>query len=102
MSDAQASADSGRNFAIAFILSCYLIGTFLWNVAVPAHVYPMRTLQMLTIGLNLLAVVGLFGLKPALPKPLFFAAVIAGLGLLALRITSDHGWWTGHLFYSLD
>jgi hypothetical protein len=101
MTDGQAGADSGRNFPIAIILSCYLIGTFLWNAFVPAHEYPTRTLQMLTIGLNLLAVVGVFGLRSSMPKPLFWAALIAGVGLLALRLTSDHGWWTGHLFYSL-
>jgi hypothetical protein len=36
-----------------------------------------------------------------MPKPLFWAALIAGIGLLGLRLISDHGWWTGHLFYSL-
>lgn len=101
MTDAHASADSGRNVAVGFILSCYLIGTFLWNAFMPADAYPARTLQMLTIGLNLLAVTGLFGVRPSVPTPLFWAALVAGLGLLALRLTSEHGWWTGHLFYSL-
>jgi hypothetical protein len=96
------TADNGRNFAIAAVLSCYLIGTFFWNVFVPAHEYAMRSVQMLTIGLNLLAVVGLFGLKPSMPKPLFWAALLAGIGLLTLRLTSNHGWWTGHLFYELS
>jgi hypothetical protein len=95
------TADSGRNFAIAVILACYLIGTFLWNVFIPAHEYQVRTTQMLTIGLNLLALVGLLGLKASMPKPLFAAALLAGTGLLVLRMISDHGWWTGHLFYSL-
>ncbi len=93
--------DSGRNFAIAVILACYLIGTFLWNVFIPAHEYQVRTAQMLTIGLNLLAVIGLYGLRESMPKPLFGAALVAGIGLLALRLISNHGWWTGHLFYSL-
>lgn len=100
MSDGRAT-DGGRNHALAILLGCYLIGTFLWNVFVPAHEYPMRTVQMLTIGLNVLAVVGLFGLKPSMPKALFWTALVAGLGLLALRLNGDHGWWTGHLFYSL-
>jgi hypothetical protein len=68
---------------------------------VPAHEYPTQTLQAMTIGFNLLAVVGLFGLKAQMPKALLWAALIAGIGLLALRLTSDHGWWTGHLSYSL-
>ena len=100
MSDRQAqTADGGRNFAIAVILACYLIGTFLWNVFVPAHEFQVRTAQMLTIGLNLL--VGLYGLRASMPKPLFSVALVAGIGLLGLRLISDHGWWTGHLFYSL-
>ena len=38
MTDEQTrTSDSGRNFAIAVILACYLIGTFLWNVLIPAH-----------------------------------------------------------------
>jgi hypothetical protein len=102
MTDQQTrTSDSSRNFAIGVILACYLIGTFLWNVFVPAHEYQMRTVQMLTIGFNLLAVVGLFALRTSMPKPLFGAALVAGVGLLVLRLISDHGWWTGHLFYSL-
>jgi hypothetical protein len=102
MNDQRAQTqDSGRNFAIAVILACYLIGTFLWNVFVPAHEFQLRTAQMLTIGLNLLGVVGLYGLRASMPKPLFWVALIAGIGLLGLRLISDHGWWTGHLFYSL-
>ena len=49
----------------------------------------------------LLAVASLFGLKPRMPQPLFWAAMLAAVGLLALRLTSDHAWWTGHLFYEL-
>ena len=102
MSDEHApTAGSGSSFAIAAVLSCYLIGTFFWNVFVPAHEYAIRTEQMLTIGLNLLAVAGLFGLRPRMPQPLFWAAMLAAVGLLALRLTSDHAWWTGHLFYEL-
>src|SRR5262245_59234015 len=101
MTDQQAQTPDGvRNFTIGVILACYLIGTFLWNVFMPAHEYQMRAAQMLTIGLNLLAVAGLYGLRANIPKPLFAVALIAGIGLLVLRLISDHGWWTGHLYYS--
>ena len=50
--------------------------------------------------LDLLMVVGLFGYRRAMPAPLFRVALVAGIGLFALRL-SDHGWWTGHLTYSL-
>ena len=50
MTDQQTrTSDSRRNFTIGVILACYLIGTFLWNVFIPAHEYQMRTVQMLTI-----------------------------------------------------
>jgi hypothetical protein len=45
-------------------------------------------------------VVGLFGLRRAMPEPLFWIGLLAGIGLFALRL-SDEGWWTGHLVYSL-
>jgi len=31
---------------------------------------------------------------------MFGIALVAGIGLFALRL-SDDGWWTGHLAYSL-
>ena len=96
-----ASQSTGSNSTIAIVLAIYLIGQFLWNVFVPAHEYAMRTEQLLTIGLNVLAVVGLFGMKAKVPQPLFWPGLMAGIGLLALRFTSDAAWWTGHLFYSL-
>ena len=49
---------------------------------------------------DVLMVIGLFAYRRAMPAPLFWVALVAGVGLFALRL-SDHGWWTGHLFYSL-
>ena len=43
---------------------------------------------------------GLFGFRRAIPPPLFWVALVAGVGLFALRLSHD-GWWTGHLTYSL-
>src|SRR5436309_940615 len=96
-----ASPSSGGTSTIAIVLAIYLIGQFLWNVFVPAHEYAMRADQVMSVGLNLLAVVGMFGLKAKMPQPLFWAGLVAGIGLLALRLTSDAAWWTGHLFYSM-
>jgi hypothetical protein len=103
MSDQQAAAAglSTRNRTLSFVLSCYLIATFLWRAFTPAHEYPMRSVQVMEIALDLLAVVGLIGLKANVPKPLFWVALIAGLALFAIRLNGDASWWTGHLMYSL-
>jgi hypothetical protein len=36
---------------------------------------------------------GLIGLRQAMPKPLFWIAPVAGIGLFALRLSSE-GCWT--------
>jgi hypothetical protein len=86
---------------IGYVLACYLIGSFLWRLLTPAHEYPMRSAQVLDIGLDILMIVGLFGVRAGIPKPLFWVSLIAGLGLFAIRLTSDASWWTGHLIYTL-
>jgi len=98
---AQSQANSGRNSTIGLVLACYLIASFLWNIAIEAHEYALRTEQVLTMSLNLLGVIGLFGVRAAIPKGLFWCALIAGIGLFAIRLTSDSAWWTGHLFFSI-
>ena len=98
---AQSGSNSGRNFIVGIVLVCYLIGSFLWNVLTVAHEYPMRTEQVLTMAFNLLGVIGLFGMRAEIPKPVFWCALIAEIGLFALRLTGDDGWWTGHLVYGL-
>ncbi len=67
----------------------------------PAHEFPMRTEQVLTMTFDFFMVVGLFPLKASMPRPLFWIALVAGIGLFALRLSAD-GWWTGHLHYSLS
>jgi hypothetical protein len=88
---------------IFLILSAYLICTFLWRVLTKAHEMPLRAEQMMTIGLDILAVIGLIGLKTQLAKAkvLFWIALIAGLGLFAIRLNGDTSWWSGHLFSTL-
>jgi hypothetical protein len=88
--------------AVVSLLPCLLIGNFLWNVLTPAHEYPMRSEQMLTMALDFLGLVGIIGLRASIPKPLFWFALVAGIGLFALRLNGNAGWWTGHLVYSLS
>jgi hypothetical protein len=95
------SGTTTHNAVVSLLLPCLLIGHFLWNVLTPAHEYPMRSDQMLTMALDFLGLLGLIGLKASIPKSLFWIALVAGIGLLALRLNGDAGWWTGHLVYSL-
>jgi hypothetical protein len=64
------------------------------------HEFPLRTEQVLTMTFDFLMTAGLFGYRRAMPAPLFWAALVAGIGLFALCLSAD-GWWTGHLTYSL-
>jgi len=83
-----------------FVLACVLIAHFLYNFLVPAHEYPLRTEQVLTMTLDALMVAGLFGFRRVIPAPLFWIALVAGIGLFAFRLSAD-GWWTGHFAYTL-
>jgi hypothetical protein len=98
---AQKSASSTHNGIIAILLPCLLIGSFLWKVLVPAHEYAMRADQVMTMSLDALMLAGLFGIRRSIPQPLFWCALVAGIGLFALRMNGTAGWWTGHLVYSI-
>jgi hypothetical protein len=86
---------------IRYALVCYLIGSFLWRLLTPTHEYPMRSAQVMEIVLDFLVIVGLIGIRAKLPTALFWVALIAGLGLFAIRLNGDASWWTGHLVYTL-
>jgi hypothetical protein len=100
MTDQPTPAAASRNPWIAMLLPWVLIGHFLWNLLTPAHEYPLRPEQVMTMTFDALMLAGLIGLKGAMPKPLFWVALIAGIGLFALRLSTD-GWWTGHFAYSM-
>src|SRR5712664_1085245 len=85
--------------ALVLLIPIVLIGSFLWRVLIPAHEYAMRTEQVMTIVFDIGMLVGLISLKNSFPKPLFWIAVVAGVGLLAIRMTSNASWWTGHLIF---
>ena len=95
------TAGARRNLALPIVLPTVLIAQFLWNVFTTAHEYPMRSEQVMTMTFDFLMVVGLFAYRRAMPQPLFWIALVSGIGLFALRLGGDDGWWTGHLFYSL-
>jgi hypothetical protein len=73
----------------------------LWRVLTTAHEYPGRTAQMMEIFFDILCVVGLFGVKSKIPLSLFWAGLVCGVLVLAIRLNGDASWWTGHLTYSI-
>lgn len=100
-SNAAPPAQTGKTPVIFYVLSVYLVVIFLFRALTPAHEYMLRTALYLEIGLDALCVVALIGLRSRGPQALFWIALVAGIGLFAIRMTSDHAWWTGHLTYSL-
>jgi len=101
MSD-QPTPAQPRNHVIFYVVSIVLIATFLWRVFVPAHEYPMRTSQVMDIVIDLAMTLGLIGIRNGGPKLLFLVALIAGIGLFAIRLNGEASWWTGHVSYSLS
>src|SRR5437016_6142490 len=100
MSDKGGAPPGAMSWAMPLVIAWILIGSFLWRVAVTAHEYQWRTEQVMTMLIDLGLLVGLIGMRDRVPKPLFWCAVIAGVGSLAPRLNGDDGWWTGHLTYS--
>jgi hypothetical protein len=93
------------------LLSIFMIGNFLWRAFKPGYEWPMRFEQIITIAFDLLCLGSLIGLKiqisRAMPSSqstwtkgnvLFWIALVAGLGVLAIRLHGDASWWTGHFF----
>ncbi len=93
-------------------LTITLTGTFLWRAIGVADEIPSPGYRALTIGLDLLCLVSLIGLRihasrqvPPLTfglNILFWFALLAGLGLFAIRLSSPRSWETGHLKYIWD
>jgi hypothetical protein len=84
-----ASADAKQKLWLFFTLACVLIAEFLWDVFTPAHQLPLRTEQVMTMALNAGMVIGLYSVKNSGPKPLWWIAMIAGVGLFAIRLTGN-------------
>lgn len=99
----QSAKSENRNELTLILLAALLIGNFMWRALVPAHEYPMRSVQVLTMIFDLGLIAGLIGMKSRAPKlkVLFWIALAAGIGLFAIRLNGDAGWWTGHLTYRM-
>lgn len=98
MSDQPSKAPSP---IVCYGLAVYLIGSLLWRVLIPAHEYPGRTATWLEIAVDVLVIAGLVGVRAGIPKALFWIAVVAGVGLFAIRLNGEASWWTGYLVYTI-
>ncbi len=111
---AGAGPTPGTQWNLFRFVAVFLILTFLWRALVTAHEYPGRTSQVMSLVFDLMALIGLIGLRSQLSKAmlpddprrslagvLFGLGLAAGIGLFVIRLTSDSAWWTGHLFYGL-
>jgi len=100
-----------RKRAVFQLLSIFMIGNFLWRAFKPGYEWPMRFEQVITIVFDLLCLGSLIGLKIQISRAmrssqstwtkgnvLFWIALVAGLGVLAIRLHGDASWWTGHFF----
>jgi hypothetical protein len=85
-----------------FLVACVLIGLFTYRLTVPAHESPLLPELVLTIAFDAVMVVGLIAMRARIAAPLFWAALVAGVGLFVIRLTSDSSWWTGHLLWTME
>ena len=103
------------NWRIYLLCAALLVANCLWRVLIPAHEYGSPMSIWFGITVDLLLMVGLIGLyrqfqtqmplddsRRGMLKLVFWPGLFAGVVVLIIRVTSDHGWWTGHLQYSLE
>ena len=103
------------NWRIYLACAALLVVTGLWRVVVPGTEYGSATSVWFGIIVDAMLALGLIGLyrqlsvqfaaddsRRSLLKLAFWPGLIAGVVVFAIRLTSDHGWWTGHLRYVLE
>jgi hypothetical protein len=103
------------NWRIYLICAALLVANCLWRVLVPGTEYGSVMSVWLGLIVDVLLLVGLIGLyrqfsaqmtaddsRRGLMQLAFWPGLVAGIVTLAIRFSSDHGWWTGHLRYVLE
>ena len=116
MEQQTAQTNQTKQYRILFIVTAvWLILNFLWRLLIPAREWASPASVLMTVVFDLIVFAGMCvswtrlgrDASPDAPpwtagKILFVAALVAGLGLFALRfLHGDNGWWTGHLIYTL-
>jgi hypothetical protein len=92
------------------VIACLLIVDCLWRLVTPGGPWPVTPWHYVSMGVDLLLLIGLITLWRSYPAPtpdappyvrwggsIFGLGVAAGIIMLLVRFTRDHAWWTGHL-----
>jgi hypothetical protein len=94
------SAPAERSPIPGFLVACVLIGLFIYRLGLPAHVSPLLPELILTIVFDLAMVAGLVAMRARLAAPIFWTALVAGVGLFVIRMTSEASLWNDHLMWT--
>ena len=86
---------------LPLVFAAMLVFLFGFRVLTPAHEAMTRPELIMSFVFDGGILLGLIGTRAKLPAWIFWPALSCGLGLFAIRFTSDHAWWTGHLVYEL-
>ncbi|HVH80866.1 MAG TPA: hypothetical protein VM782_15830 [Stellaceae bacterium] len=96
-----------------YIVSIFVISTFLWRFFVPAHEESdPDSLIYLKIVVEFIQPVGLIilfsylrprygGDSTAMLTTVLVIALAASIGILVMRFSTTHGWYTGHRVYDI-
>lgn len=91
------------------IVAIYLVARFLWAVLVPGGEWPLPPWHYVSMGIDLALLASMIVMRARLSftgptehrrtfgNTLFGLGLVAGVGLILIRFTSDAAWWTGHL-----
>jgi hypothetical protein len=100
-------ASTKQNTIVIFLMAAVLGWGAFSAFTLPAGEYPPPPYHLFTLGLDVLMTVILAVLlmaerraPPTLVRTVAMGSgalgVLAGIAQIAVRFTSDHGWWTGH------
>ncbi|MXN47972.1 hypothetical protein GR138_22445 [Shinella kummerowiae] len=106
---AEHGSQSRAAVALAFV-SGFLIVRCLWRVFIPGMEYALPPWPLVSVISDILVMIALFIIKPMVPAAtadspalvrhattLFIGGIIATAIMVLIRVSSDRGWWTGHL-----
>jgi hypothetical protein len=106
---AEQGSQSRAAIALA-VVSGFLIFRCLWRVFIPGTEYALPPWPLVSVIFDILVMVALFIIKPMVPAAttdspalvrhataLFIGGIIATAIMVLIRVSSDRGWWTGHL-----
>ncbi len=102
-------ASPGKTWPVFLLLCAYLILQCLWRLFTPGGSWPMPPWHYVSMASDVLIWAVMIGLKSQITPQiagdrsrarlgniLFGAAFVSGIIMIALRLTSDSAWWTGH------